>query len=178
MQKKIPISIVVGSVSDLKIIEPCIEILKKFSVEYEVSVISAHRTPEKLDLLIETFEKKGTEVIIACAGLSSALPGVIASKTTLPVIGIPSDAGALSGLDALLSISQMPSGVPVACVAIGKTGAINAGLLAVEILSLKDKRLKAKLKKYRAEKSKEIYLQNKKLKTLGLKKFLSSLGKK
>lgn len=172
MPGRIPVSIIVGSASDLEIVEGACEILKSFSIAYEISIVSAHRTPEKLELLVKSFARKGTELIIACAGLSAHLPGVVAAKTTLPVIGVPSDKGPLSGLDALLSIVQMPSGVPVACVSVGKTGAVNAGLLAVEILALKDKHLRVKLKKYRAEKAEEISRQDEKLKKVGLRNFL------
>ncbi len=135
--------ILMGSKSDEKIAETAEEVLKEFGVEYKTEVASAHRTPEKVEKIVS---ETGADVFIAIAGLSAALPGVVASKTTKPVIGVPVEAK-LGGLDAVLSIVQMPPGVPVATVGIdnGK----NAALLAIEMLALKDKTLDTKLKIYR-----------------------------
>ena len=133
MEKKAKIAIVMGSDSDLNIMMPCIEVLKKFGVEYEVMVCSAHRTPEKAADFAKKAESNGFDVIIAAAGKAAHLPGVLAAFTVLPVIGVPIKSSALDGLDALLAIVQMPSGIPVATVAID--GSENAGLLAVQIAS-------------------------------------------
>lgn len=142
------ISIIIGSKSDLPQMEEAEKVLKEFGVKYELQVISAHRNPEKLRAYIKEIEEKGFEVIIAGAGMSAHLPGVIASQTLLPVIGVPMKSELL-GLDSLFSIVQMPKGIPVATMGIGKHGAINAVLFAIEILSLKYPEYKEKLKNYR-----------------------------
>ena len=126
------VAVIMGSDSDLNTMMPCIEVFKKFDVECEVMVFSAHRTPDKVAEFAKNAENNGFDVIIAAAGKAAHLPGVIAAYTVLPVIGVPIKSSALDGLDALLSIVQMPAGVPVATVAID--GAENAGLLAVQIL--------------------------------------------
>jgi len=141
------VGILMGSDSDLPIMKDAVEVLKSFEVPYEISIISAHRTPEAAFEYAKTAEERGLEVIIAGAGGAAHLPGVIAALTTLPVIGVPIKSKTLNGLDSLLSIVQMPSGIPVATVAIN--GAKNAALLAVHILSIKYPEIKEKLKKYR-----------------------------
>ena len=128
-------------------IAPAREILEQFDVSYDLHISSAHRNPEKTIALAQNAETEGIEIIIAGAGLSAHLPGFIAAHTTLPVIGIPIASGALNGLDALFSIVQMPSGVPVACMAIN--GAKNAALYAIQILALKDKDLEKKFSAYK-----------------------------
>lgn len=143
--------IILGSKSDVEKVSGCGETLKKFGVPFKQEISSAHRQPEKTLRLVKEAEESGVKVIIAAAGMAAHLPGVIASHTTLPVIGIPISGSALSGADALYSIVQMPTGIPVACVAIGSHGAKNAALLAVEILALSDDELKGKLKAYRQE---------------------------
>ena len=130
------VTILLGSASDLPVARKAAEILVEFSVPHEVGIASAHRTPEDVRALAEGAAARGVRVILAAAGLSAALPGVVAAHTTLPVIGIPVAGGTLGGLDALLSIAQMPPGVPVACT--GIDGARNAALLAVRILALED----------------------------------------
>ncbi|MCM8780554.1 MAG: 5-(carboxyamino)imidazole ribonucleotide mutase [Candidatus Omnitrophica bacterium] len=140
-----PISIVMGSQSDLEIVNEAIDVLKEFRVDFEVRVLSAHRTPKELVEYVERFSKKGTHIFIAAAGGAAALAGVIASHTIAPVIGIPIETKNLKGLDSLLSTVQMPAGIPVACMAIGKSGARNAALFALEILACKDKRIQQKL---------------------------------
>ncbi len=140
--------VVIGSEKDYEVMSEAKRVLDEFGVKNEVLIISAHRTPERCRRFARNAEKEGVKVIIAGAGKAAHLAGVIASWTTLPVIGVPLDAG-LSGLDALLSTVQMPGGVPVACMAIGKSGAVNAALLAVEILALSDSKLKKSLNKYR-----------------------------
>ncbi len=141
------IAIVLGSKSDMAIAEKAESILREFEIEFETVVISAHRNPNKIRAFALSAEKQGVAAIIAIAGLAAHLPGVIASLTTLPVIGVPGDSGPLSGKDALYSIVQMPAGVPVACVGIGNSK--NAALLAVQILATANNILKEKMKEYR-----------------------------
>ena len=150
------ISIIMGSQSDLETVKEAIDLLKKFKVGFEVRVLSAHRTPKELAKYVEEAPKKGIKVFIAAAGGSAALAGVIASHTTLPVIGIPIETKSLKGLDSLLSTAQMPAGVPVACMAIGKNGAKNASLFALEILGNADKKIQTKLLSYKKKMSTKI----------------------
>jgi len=142
------VSVVMGSFSDEKIMKKAVDTLKEFNVGCEVNVLSAHRMPNKTASFAKRAESSGIEVIIAGAGKAAHLPGVIASYTTIPVIGVPIKTDDLGGIDSLLSIVQMPSGVPVACVAIN--GAKNAALLALQILSLKYEDIKKKLVEYKA----------------------------
>ncbi len=151
-----------GSDSDLPVVRKAIDVLKKFGVLYEVSVISAHRTPEIAVEYASNAEAKGFDVIIAAAGKAAHLPGVLAAFTTLPVIGIPIKSSTLDGLDSLLSIVQMPSGIPVATVAVD--GAENAGILAVQILALKYDELKEKLKQHKEEMKRTVIEKDKKIK--------------
>ncbi|MFH1775965.1 MAG: 5-(carboxyamino)imidazole ribonucleotide mutase [Candidatus Omnitrophota bacterium] len=143
------VAIVMGSESDLAVIEPAFQILDEFKIGYAIHIISAHRCPEKLAVFTKQAKKRGVKVIIAAAGGAAALPGVIAAHTILPVIGIPVETKALKGIDSLLSIVQMPSGVPVGCMALGKSGAKNAALFALEILALADKILAKRLLIYK-----------------------------
>ena len=143
--------ILTGSKNDLGDIDGAVQTLKKFGISYELHISSAHRTLKRTTELVESAEKKGAKVIIAAAGMSAHLPGVIAAMTILPVIGVPLNASALNGLDSLMSIVQMPGGIPVATMAIGKSGCVNAALLAVSILALSDAALTEKLKSYRKE---------------------------
>lgn len=140
-----------GSRSDWDTMQAAVEVLKMFSVPHESRVVSAHRTPDLMFEFAEQARGRGIKVIIAGAGGAAHLPGMVAAKTTLPVIGVPVQSRALSGLDSLLSIVQMPRGVPVATVAIGQAGAVNAALLAIEILSLYDETLQERLLQYRDE---------------------------
>ena len=130
-----------GSDSDLPVMEAAIEVLERFSIPTEVKISSAHRTPEATRVYVKDAEVRGCAVFIAAAGLAAHLAGAVAAATTRPVIGVPLDAGSLGGLDSLLSTVQMPGGVPVACVAIGKAGAKNAAYLAAQILALQDDEL-------------------------------------
>jgi phosphoribosylaminoimidazole carboxylase PurE protein len=139
------IAIVMGSDSDLPIMQEAAKILDEFGVPYEMCIASAHRSPELTEALAKNAHRRGIEVIIAGAGAAAHLAGVIASKTTLPVLGVPIDSSALKGLDSLLSTVQMPGGIPVATMAIGKAGAKNAAIFAIQILSLKQPILKKKL---------------------------------
>lgn len=149
MAKRKKVSVIMGSASDLDVVKECTDTLKFFGLSFELKVLSAHRTPKDLDDYIKEREKKGVEVFIAAAGGAAALAGVVASRTVLPVIGIPMNTSALNGIDSLLSTVQMPAGVPVATVAIGSAGAKNAGILAAQILALRDKTLKEKLLSYK-----------------------------
>lgn len=164
------VGIIMGSDSDLPVMKEAAEILESLGVPYEITIISAHRTPEKIFEYATKAEENGIEVIIAGAGGSAHLPGVTAALTTLPVIGVPIMTKSLKGLDSLLSIVQMPSGIPVATVAINN--AKNAGLLAVQILALKYPELKEKLKTYRASLKKEVEEKGERLKKIGYKKYL------
>jgi len=144
-----PISVIMGSQSDFEIVKEAVDLLKEFRVGFEVIILSAHRTPKELANYVEAAPKRGTKVFIAAAGMSAALAGVIAAHTTLPVIGIPIETKNLKGLDSLLSTVQMPAGIPVACMAIGKAGAKNSALFALEILGTADRKIAAKLLKYK-----------------------------
>jgi 5-(carboxyamino)imidazole ribonucleotide mutase len=145
------ISIIMGSQSDLDTVQEAINLLKGFKVGFEVKVLSAHRTPKELEAYVEGAAKKGARVFIAAAGGAAALAGVVASHTTLPVIAVPIETKSLKGLDSLLSTVQMPGGVPVACMAIGKAGARNAALFALQILGLSDKKIQSRLISYKKE---------------------------
>jgi 5-(carboxyamino)imidazole ribonucleotide mutase len=145
------VAVFAGSKSDLPVLEPCVRTLTELAIDHELHVMSAHRSPQKVQQFAASAADNGFEVIIAAAGMAAHLPGVIASMTTLPVIGVPIASGthAASGLDALLSIAQMPPGVPVACVAIN--GARNAALLAAAILALKHDSIRQALERLRRE---------------------------
>lgn len=143
------ISIIMGSQSDLETVREAIDILKEFKVGFEVKVLSAHRTPKELAAYVESAPKKGIKVFIAAAGGAAALAGVVATHTTLPVIGIPIETKSLKGLDSLLSTVQMPAGIPVATMSIGKAGARNAAIFALEILGATDKKIQKKLAAYK-----------------------------
>lgn len=145
----IKVAVIMGSTSDWETMKNTCVILEEFEVAYEKKVVSAHRTPDLMFQYAKEARARGIKVIIAGAGGAAHLPGMVASQTTLPVIGVPVQTRTLNGLDSLLSIVQMPGGVPVATTAIGKAGAINAGLLAVEMLSMYDLKLEAKLAKRR-----------------------------
>tara|TARA_B100000029_G_scaffold218973_1_gene216715 strand:+ start:492 stop:983 length:492 start_codon:yes stop_codon:yes gene_type:complete len=150
------VGIIMGSKSDWKgTMEFCSETLKQFGIKHDVKVISAHRTPKRLHKFLKKAEKNKMEIIIAAAGMSAHLAGVTASLTTIPVLGVPTESK-LKGLDSLLSTVQMPSGIPVGTLAIGKAGAINAALLSVSILSVRYKDIHDKLKIYRSSFEKKI----------------------
>ncbi|WP_200781497.1 5-(carboxyamino)imidazole ribonucleotide mutase [Enterococcus faecium] len=150
------ISVIMGSTSDWETMKEACQILDEFGVSYEKKVVSAHRTPDLMFEYAQNARKKGIKIIIAGAGGAAHLPGMFASKTTLPVIGVPVQSRTLNGLDSLLSIVQMPGGVPVATTAIGKAGAINAGLLAIQMLSMYDLELEAKLAERRSMLAKTV----------------------
>ncbi len=152
----IQVAIIMGSASDWDVMSNASKLLDKFGIEHESRVLSAHRTPKQLEEFIVEAEKNGIQVFIAGAGLAAALPGVVAAQTTIPVIGVPLIAGSLDGMDALMAIVQMPPGIPVGTVAIGKPGAINAALYALSIMALKDESLAKQLKNYRAEQAEKV----------------------
>lgn len=154
------VSVLMGSASDYDVMVSTLKVLKDFDIPHECRVLSAHRTPTELREYVKFAEERGVEIFIAGAGMSAALPGVVASCTTLPVLGVPIPSGALNGVDALYSIVQMPPGIPVSCFAIGKAGATNAGLQAVAILSLKYPELKQKIKDYRQQQAQKILETN------------------
>jgi len=143
------VGVVIGSKTDEPLIQPTLDILNELGISYEISVISAHRTPEKAQEYGKTAQKRGLEVIIAAAGAAAHLPGVLASWTVLPVIGVPLPTSELKGIDALYSIVQMPGGVPVACMAVGSAGAKNAALLAARILGLKHEEIQRAVEQHR-----------------------------
>lgn len=155
------IGIILGSKSDLSYVQPYLNLFEKFSVKFTFVVSSAHRTPERTKEIIEKMEEKGVKVIIAVAGAAAHLPGVIASYTTLPVIGVPIPSSDLNGMDALLAIVQMPGGIPVATTAIGKAGVKNAILFAISILGLEDKKIAEKLKDFRKEQKDKVIKDSK-----------------
>lgn len=158
MNKKV--AIIMGSQSDLPTMQLAQQVLEKFAVAYEIEIISAHRTPEKMYEFAKSAGKNGIGVIIAGAGGAAHLPGMTAALTTVPVIGVPIQSKATNGLDSLLSIVQMPKGVPVATVAIGEAGAENAGLLAVQILAITNAELTKKLHTFRTEQQAAVALMN------------------
>jgi phosphoribosylamine--glycine ligase len=145
------IGIVMGSDSDMPVMQGCLDQLRKFGIPCEITVASAHRSPERAAQYAATARQRGLKVIIAAAGMAAHLAGVLAAHTTLPVIGVPIDASSLNGLDALLSTVQMPPGIPVATMGIGKSGAKNAAILAAQILAVSDVELASKLSAFKAE---------------------------
>jgi 5-(carboxyamino)imidazole ribonucleotide mutase len=150
------VGIIMGSTSDWETMQFAAETLDQLGISYEVDVVSAHRTPDKLFLYAENAHKRGLEVIIAGAGGAAHLPGMTAAKTVLPVLGVPVQSKILNGIDSLLSIVQMPAGIPVGTLAIGKPGAINAALLAGAIISNKYTRYQAALEKYRSDQTERV----------------------
>ena len=150
------VAVVMGSKSDYETLTPAVEILREFAVPYEARVVSAHRTPDLLFEYASQAESRGLRVIIAGAGGAAHLPGMLASKPLVPVLGVPIPATMLQGIDSLLSIVQMPKGVPVGTLAIGRPGAANAALLAVEILATTDPELRERLRTWREARTKEV----------------------
>jgi len=160
MPKTAKVAIIMGSDSDMPVMNEATRILQENGVDFEVKILSAHRSPDDVTKFAQSARKNGLRVIIAGAGGAAHLAGVIASHTTLPVIGVPMETKELKGLDSLLSIVQMPSGVPVATVTIGKTGARNAAILALEILSLQDNRIEKKLDAFKAALAEDVRKKN------------------
>lgn len=164
------VAIVMGSDSDLGVMKEAAEILESFGIGYYLSIVSAHRTPERLFEFAKTAEKKGFKVIIAGAGGSAHLPGMIASLTPLPVIGVPVKGKSFEGLDSLMSIVQMPPGIPVATVAVN--GAKNAGILAASIIGVSNKKILKKVSDYKNNLEKEVIRKVQKLEKIGFQKYL------
>jgi len=150
------VSIVMGSQSDFKTMKLCQKVLKLLKIKFETKIISAHRTPERMYEYAKSAEKNNIAVIIAGAGGSAHLPGMISALTSLPVLGVPIESKKLKGLDSLLSIVQMPKGIPVGTLAIGEDGAINSALLAAAIIAINDDKVKKNLKKWRTSQSKSV----------------------
>ncbi len=150
------VSIILGSKSDYDIVKECANTLEKFGVLHEMIISSAHRSPQRTHAYVKEAEEKGARVFIAAAGMAAHLAGAIAANTIKPVIGIPMKGGAMDGMDAMLSTVQMPAGMPVATVAMGKAGAVNAAYLAMQILALEDNDLKIKLEEDRILKAKKV----------------------
>ena len=153
---KIDVAIIMGSESDAEEMKAASDILNELEIKNESRVISAHRTPDRLREYISDAEKNGVKIFIGGAGMAAALPGVIAAHTHLPVLGVPIESKSLKGMDSLLSIVQMPPGIPVGTLAIGKAGAKNAGVLAASILALGNKDIEAKLKEFRKKQSEKV----------------------
>ena len=145
------VGVIIGSKTDTDLIQPALDMLKQLGIDYELSIISGHRNPERLREYGLGAEKRGIRVIIAAAGSAAHLPGILASWTTLPVIGVPLPTSDLKGIDALLSIAQMPGGVPVACMGIGKSGAKNAALFSAQILGIEYKEIREAHHRYKRE---------------------------
>ena len=163
-KKEVVVSVVMGSDSDLPVMEEAVKVLAEFAVPHELYLTSAHRTPDRTTTFARSAAKRGVRIIIVGAGAAAHLAGVIASQTLLPVIGIPIDATSLKGMDALLATVQMPGGIPVATMAIGKAGAKNAALFAVRILALDDAGLQKKLQAYIHRMASEVERKHENLK--------------
>ena len=160
------VSIIMGSKSDYEIMKNCSETFEKFNVKYEMIISSAHRSPARTKDYVKSAEEKGAVAFIAAAGMAAHLAGALAAATTKPVIGVPMKGGAMDGMDAMLSTVQMPSGMPVATVALGKAGAINAAYLAMQILAITDKELAIKLKEDRVVKEKAVAIDSKEIEVI------------
>jgi 5-(carboxyamino)imidazole ribonucleotide mutase len=160
------VSIIIGSKSDYDVMKSCADTLDNFGVPHELVISSAHRSPERTKEYVNNAEEKGAQVFIAAAGMAAHLAGVLSSKTIKPIIGVPMSASALSGIDALLSTVQMPAGMPVATVAIGKAGAINSAYLAMQILALENEDLRIKLLEDRIAKAKKVEMDSLEIETI------------
>src|SRR5574340_1836886 len=162
-RKEVVVSVVMGSDSDLPVMEEAVKVLAEFAIPHELFLTSAHRTPERTSVFARGAAKRGVKILIVGAGAAAHLAGVIASQSVLPVVGVPIDATSIGGLDALLATVQMPGGIPVATMAIGKAGAKNAALLSVRILALEDKALSERLQGYIENMAKEVEKKQNKL---------------
>lgn len=169
------VGIIMGSDSDLPVMSAAAAMCDEFGIDYEVTVVSAHRTPDRLVKYAKTAEKRGIRVIIAGAGGAAHLPGMVASMTELPVIGVPVRGSNLEGMDSLLSIVQMPGGVPVATVAIN--GGKNAGILAAQMIGVKSKEIRNKVKEYKKQMEDEVLAKAEKLEDIKYKEYLKMMGK-
>jgi phosphoribosylaminoimidazole carboxylase PurE protein len=169
------VGIILGSDSDLPKVKDCFRILEEFGVEFEIIISSAHRTPDQTREWVESARDRGVRAIIAVAGGAAHLPGVVAAHTTLPVIGVPIETKISGGLDSILSILQMPSGIPVATMPSGKAGGANAALFAINILTLSDASLEEKMKNYRKNMADKISEKNRKIENTGYKEYIKNL---
>jgi phosphoribosylaminoimidazole carboxylase PurE protein len=160
------VAVLIGSDSDYPVVEEALSLLKEFGIPCSIEVTSAHRSPERTVGIVQKFEVDGAGVFICVAGKAAHLAGVVAAHTVLPVIGVPVGGSSLSGMDALFSTVQMPKGIPVACMGLGKSGAINAALLAVQILSFQDETLLEKLREYKKQLAVKVEESSKKIKDL------------
>lgn len=174
--KKPLVGIIMGSDSDLPVLKEAAKMLEDFGIEFEITIVSAHRTPDRTFRYAKDAEKRGFEVIIAGAGGAAHLPGIVASITPLPVIGVPVRTSSLQGMDSLLSIAQMPRGVPVATV--GINNARNAGILAAEILGVKYPEIREKVKRYKEKLKMEVEGKAEKLKKIGYEQYLRTMRKR
>ncbi|MFC1715613.1 5-(carboxyamino)imidazole ribonucleotide mutase [Candidatus Poribacteria bacterium] len=171
------VGIILGSDSDLPLAQEITNVLEKLDIPFELTIGSAHRTPDRVSEYVTTAADRGIRVLIAVAGLAAHLPGVVASRTLLPVIGVPVDGGPLNGVDALYSIVQMPGGIPVASMAIGKAGARNAGVFAAQILALADPQLTQRLADHRREMAESIQSKVDRLAEIGVEKYIEEKNK-
>lgn len=169
------VGVILGSDSDLPKVRECFEILDEFSVEFEVIISSAHRTPEQTVQWVRTAASRGIKAIIAIAGGAAHLPGVVASHTVLPVIGVPVETNIAGGIDSILSILQMPAGIPVGTMPAGKSGGTNAALFAISILGVSDTSIAEKLQSYRKKMEIKIVEKNKNINKTGLMKYIDRL---
>jgi len=160
------VSIIMGSKSDYETMKECANTLEKFNVKYEMIISSAHRSPQRTKEYIKEAEKKGSKVFIAAAGMAAHLAGALAATTTKPIIGVPMKGGAMDGMDAMLSTVQMPAGMPVATVSLGKAGAVNIAYLAMQIMAINDKELAIKLKEDRVVKEKKVINDSREIEVL------------
>lgn len=173
----IQVAVIMGSDSDAPVLKATVKTLEDLGLSYAIHIASAHRTPEHVKKCVTGAVARGAKVFIAAAGMSAALPGVIASETILPVIGVPMEGKTAAGLDALLSIAQMPPGIPVATVAVGSAGAVNAAILAAQIIGLCDECVQERLRVYRAKAADAILAKDAKLTALGMENYLKEAGK-
>ena len=160
------VSIIMGSKSDYEIMKVCADMLEEFGVQYELIISSAYRSPERTREYIVNAEAKGAQVFIAAAGMAAHLAGALAAKTVKPVIGVPMKGGVMDGMDAMLSTVQMPSGMPVATVSLGRAGAVNAAYLAMQILALDNEELRMKLQEDRIAKAKKVEMDSMEIETI------------
>ncbi len=156
MTEQVQVGLIMGSKSDWPTMENAAQMLEQLGVSYETRVVSAHRTPDLLTDYAKAAQQRGLQVIIAGAGGAAHLPGMVAANTALPVLGVPVQSKALSGLDSLLSIAQMPGGIPVGTLAIGQAGARNAGIMAAQIIALQDEQVRERLEAFRAEQTRQV----------------------
>ncbi|MDR2426007.1 MAG: 5-(carboxyamino)imidazole ribonucleotide mutase [Endomicrobium sp.] len=177
MENRIDVAIIVGSSSDIPVITEMVKTLKEFGLSYSLNIASAHRTTEHLKQCVRGAESSGVKVFITAAGMAAALPGVVAAETVLPVIGVPMENKNLASMDALFAIAQMPKGVPVACMAVGKAGAINAAILASQIIAVSDDGLKEKLIEYKRKQSEAVIREDLKLRKDGIEKYMEGIKK-